>query len=195
VDQFRKIIAEVIAAELPCTLIGGLAVAIRAYPRVTHDVDFVICESDLPRWRSYLTSKGWKSILDRDAFAQWVRETDQGRLDFMVVSAKSYGKILADSELIIVAEIPTRVASAKTLLAMKLHATHYRQSEKQELDWVDVLQLIEPAGYSIESDDFRRMVSLYAAPFAYEEIRRRFRLSRPTDSATGSLCPPSPPYP
>jgi hypothetical protein len=101
----------------------------------------------------------------------------------MIVSDETFDKILAGSDVFHAFETEIHVASARVLLAMKLHATRHRHNAKSETDWADVINLIDPCGYAIDSEEFRKLVGKYAAPLSYERIRRQYLESRSPDSS------------
>jgi hypothetical protein len=172
-DRFRDQLVLVSAAGADAVLIGGIAVGLHTEPRATFDVDFVIRVSDLSRWKKVLHGAGWNLLCEREAFVQWLRPTDEARMDLMLVDDRTFQKIWEESEARVVAGVDLRVASAKTLLAMKLHSTHYRKSDKLKTDWSDVIALMTTCGYTVDSIEFKKLFSRYAAPLSYEQFCRR----------------------
>jgi predicted nucleotidyltransferase len=183
-DRFRSQIALIGKANLDAVLIGGLAVGIRTTPRATFDVDFAVRASDLAGWKEYLTEAAWRMLAEKEAFTQWLREADQARMDLMLVDDSTFLKIFTQAEVRKVANLDVRVASANTLLAMKLHATHYRKSEKLRTDWMDVIALMEVCGYTVDSIEFKKLYSRYAAPLSYDQFRKRYFESESSGSSS-----------
>ena len=133
-----KMLAE---AKVEFVLVGGLAVALRGYQRVTMDVDVVLAmdEQNLLRFFSAAKSSGLRptipvaieSLAQPDLIDQWYREkgmlafslrgseTMATVLDILVRPVIPFSDLQRDATLVEVGAVSIPVASIEHLIAMK----------------------------------------------------------------------------
>jgi hypothetical protein len=133
-----KMLAE---AKVEFVLVGGLAVALRGYQRVTMDVDVVLAmdEQNLQRFLSAAKSSGLRptipvtleSLAQPDLIDQWYREkgmlafslrgseTMATVLDILVRPVIPFADLQREATLVEVGAVSIPVASIKHLIAMK----------------------------------------------------------------------------
>jgi hypothetical protein len=133
-----KMLAE---AKVDFVLVGGLAVALRGYQRVTMDVDVVLAmdEQNLQRFLSAAKSSGLRptipvaieSLAQPDLIDQWYREkgmlafslrgseTMATVLDILVRPVIPFSDLRREASMIEVGAVSIPVASTEHLIAMK----------------------------------------------------------------------------
>ncbi len=136
--ELLKILTE---AKVEFVLVGGLAVALRGYQRVTMDVDVVVAmdEENLQRFLSAAKNAGLRptipvpldSLAQPELIEQWYREkgmlafslcgneTMATVLDVLVRSVISYADLRRDATMVKVGAVNIPVASIAHLISMK----------------------------------------------------------------------------
>jgi len=153
-------------------VIGGNAVVAYGVPRFTRDVDFVIPERELDRWRRFLEANGFPFIHGTRAFAQFQdREGRRPRVDLMIVEESTWGKLSAKAWSIDFGSgVSAGLVAPDHLIAMKLQACRAPQRRSDALDWSDVVELAVRLGFDPETDlAFGELVLKYGG----EELRKR----------------------
>lgn len=136
-----ELIKMLVDAEVDFVLVGGLAVALRGYPRVTMDVDVVLAldEDNLQRFIAGAKATGLQPVIPvaieslarPDLLEQWHRE--KGMLafglrhpagmatviDVLIKPVVPYAELRRDASLIEVGPLKIPVASIDHLIAMK----------------------------------------------------------------------------
>jgi hypothetical protein len=133
-----RVLAE---AKVEFVLVGGLAVALRGYPRVTMDVDVVVAmdAENLQRFLTAARTAGLRptipvpleSFAQPELIEQWYREKGmlafslRGNesmatvLDVLIKPIVSFAELRRDATIVKVGELDILVASAEHLIAMK----------------------------------------------------------------------------
>ena len=163
-------------SELPRTrglgfvLIGGHAINAMAERRHTRDIDIAARAARADEWREVLLSMGYKLLHESDAFLQFAPPTlGEWPLDVMLVNESTFAKLDADAAPTDVGgEYHVKVASARHLVAMKLHAL--KQSGGRLKDMADIVMLIGGGEIDVAGPDFRAMCLKHADEGVYEEI-------------------------
>lgn len=149
----ERSIAELDAAGIAFALVGGLAIGVRADPRVTRDIDYVVPASDDAQAEAILFA-----LQQRGFFVEAVFVRDQGRISTVRTRHRSAPDVLVDllfsnarieQEIVdessreeIATGIECPVAQAWHLLAMKVLANRKK-------DQPDLQDLIEGASASV----------------------------------------------
>lgn len=145
-DSLARISADLDDLGVRWAVVGGLAVSVRAEPRMTRDVDVAISvasDIDAERIVRALRDRGYQPVelleqqgANRLATARMTAEghVDGIVLDLLFASSGIESEIVADSEkLEVFAGIEARVASRSHLMAMKVLARDDR-TRPQDLD-------------------------------------------------------------
>lgn len=142
-------------------LIGGNAVVAHGVPRFTRDINFVIPERDLGKWRQMLEDDGHLCFHATSAFAQFEDKSGgRPRVDLMIVDEVTWSKL--DAEAVDAAYsdgIPARVAAVEHIIAMKLKAVRATHRRSDAVDWSDIVELTMRNKLDPENHDaFRELV-------------------------------------
>lgn len=166
------------AAGLPFLLIGGHAVNAYGYQRTTLDIDFLIENSDLEKWKLLLSDLGYHAIHETKAFSQFEPVDGEGfRIDLMLVDGQTFAKLSAGSRAMTYGERPIQVVGVLHLIALKLHATRTWDRAVQGKDYYDILNLIRLNGIDPQSEDFIKILDRHATPSIRERLISDLRRS------------------
>src|ERR1700747_1756571 len=80
-------------ANVPFLVIGGHAVVLHGHLRNTFDLDLLIADSKLPGARTTLTTLGYRTYFETDAFLQLQAPEGLPPLDLMIVDDQTFGRI------------------------------------------------------------------------------------------------------
>jgi Nucleotidyl transferase of unknown function (DUF2204) len=160
-------------AGVPFLVIGGHAVVLHGHLRNTFDLDLLISESRFDEGRVALTSLGYRTYFETDAFLQLQAPANLPPLDLMIVDQRTFGRIKATSNEKVLDGEKIRIPDPLRLIALKLHATRDPNRRTSETDWQDVAALVVRTNRNLEDPELRAIVSQYGGPTALAEIRRR----------------------
>lgn len=158
------------AARVPYAIIGGVAVALRAAPRFTRDIDLIVWSDDA-RWPDLVESARSFSIAPR--IADWLAFAGRTRVLLLVHSTGvpldiSCGALPFEQELVESAEdvdlgsVIVPVATPVHLLVMKAIANRPR-------DRADIETLLR-AFPDVDTDAARKVVAEFAAALETPEL-------------------------
>jgi predicted nucleotidyltransferase len=153
--SFEKLLARLADAAVEFIVVGGVAVTLHGYARLTEDVDILIHRTpeNIARLLASLAGygEGFARELGADDFTdeegaiRLVEETEQSQIDiFTRLSGLYFDEVLADAPTFAVAGRTIRYASKATLLRLKEASTR----EKDRLDAAALRQLmIDPRAF------------------------------------------------
>lgn len=159
-------------------IIGGLAVSLRADPRVTRDVDAVIV-LDKKRWHAFL-EKGTEfhfypripeplDFAERNRIFLLHHERSKIDLDLSVAGVSFEIEALQRAKKVRIGRLQVPVATAEDLIVLKAVA-------RRHIDWADIEKLLA-YGEDLDIAYIRKQVDQLAqmleAPEIYEELDRR----------------------
>lgn len=172
-NAFQKLCASARAQDLRWLLIGGHAVAHHGYGRTTEDTDFLVCREDVPRWHEQARTCGYTLFHEGTNFSQWTApEGDSlSNLDFMIVNATTFDKLMAESTTVNLLGEAMRLPSLSHLLALKLHAMKGNTSLRIMKDMDDVLQLLAINRVDVTGERFRELALKFGDEALYEKLR------------------------
>jgi len=151
--SFEKLLAALADGEVRFLLVGGLAVALNGYVRLTEDVDILLDleEENVRRLIAVLADFGEGhgggmipgDITPEPGAIRIVEESEGCQLDiFSVMSGWSYGDLIGESEAVEVAERTIRFASKSQLIRFKSDSVR----EKDQIDVMALRRLLEDPG-------------------------------------------------
>lgn len=162
------------AANLPFLVIGGNAVIAHGYPRLTNDLDLLVCETDRRAWDEMMTSLGYVPHQIQRAFHMY-NPVERGLppVDLMLVDVGTFGKLATDPKPCVLDETDVCIPKLSHLLALKLHALRQGPSHRFERDMSDVITLVEVNHVDLAVSEYAEILERYATPAVREEILRR----------------------
>jgi hypothetical protein len=176
-DFFQALAGGAEEEGLAFLLIGGNAVNAYGYQRTTLDVDLLVREGDLERWRGFWETRGYECVHETDAFCQFRSGDGEDRfpVDLMIVSEETFEKMRDGREVKAVGEVELEVPGPYHLIALKLHALKNSERAKEGRDLADIVGLIRACGLDVEGGEFVEIVDRYGTEAVRKEIERRLK--------------------
>ncbi len=148
--SFEKLLVLLAESGVRFIVVGGVAVTIQGYVRLTEDMDLLIdaAEDNLARLLQTLASYGEgfarelsaADFTEEEGAIRIVEETEHMQIDlFTVMRGRRFAEVLADADRFQVGSFSIAVASKRSLLGWKEQS----QREKDQLDAIALRQLLE----------------------------------------------------
>ncbi|WP_110183183.1 nucleotidyltransferase [Nocardioides solisilvae] len=149
-EALKRVAVALKQSGLPFALAGGYAVWARGGPEPSHDVDFLVAESDAPAAATALAEQGMQVVQPPE---DWLFKvfTDDVMVDVFHRDATipAEREMLADADEIEVISVVMPVLSATRLMVHKLHAMDERYCDfgkllpvaralREQVDWAQV---------------------------------------------------------
>lgn len=143
--SFEKLLALLAEHEVRFVVVGGIAVTLQGYVRLTEDVHLLVAD-DLPNVQQLLDAlkhfgEGFARELspadfdDSEGAIRIVEETESCQIDlFTRLSGRRYEEVVRDAESIEIRGLPVRYASKASLIAWK-------EASVREKDRLDAMAL------------------------------------------------------
>jgi hypothetical protein len=154
-------------------LVGGLAVAHYAIPRMTQDVDILVLQEDAGKLLQLL----------RPYYARGTAQVmffliDETRLDVLIATLRYQRAAVLNAQEGTYEGVPVKVISPRDLVLMKLLAAWERPSEvDREQDRVDIMRILSAFGHQLTPDDIayiaERLRELCFLPEEFARWRER----------------------
>lgn len=149
-SSFEKLLVRLADADVQFLVVGGVAVTLHGYVRLTEDVDILIQHEpdNVARLLHALSSYGEgfarelsaNDFTDEEGAIRIVEETEQCQLDvFTRMSGWRFADLIQDAERFVLASRTIRYASKTALLRLKENSAR----EKDRLDASALRQLLE----------------------------------------------------
>lgn len=148
--SFEKLLVRLAEAEVDFVVVGGIAVSIQGYVRLTEDVDILIDDSgeNILRLLGTLADYGEGfarelsvgDFTEEEGAIRIVEETEQCQIDiFTRMSGRRYGDVLEDADSFTIAGHDFAIASKASLIGWKSKSVR----EKDKFDAMALRQLQE----------------------------------------------------
>ena len=139
--SFEKLLVRLARAEVRFVIVGGIAVSLQGYVRLTEDVDIILDyeEANVLRFLESLADYGegfarefsLEDFVPEEGALRLIEETEGCQLDiFTVMSGKTYTDLANDAEIFRVQNLNVLYASKKSLIELKSNTVR----EKDQLD-------------------------------------------------------------
>lgn len=152
-------------------LIGGQAVGVRGYQRVTLDVDFMVTEADYEKLKPAICAEGYRETVRTDVAAKLRAESEHLiDIDFMFVEAETFRGIQKESKAETFQDVQFLVPKPEHLIALKLHAIKQQPDLRELKDLNDIVELIRANQVDVLSESFKSMCLKYGTPELYQKI-------------------------
>ena len=147
--SFEKLLVRLAQAEVRFVVVGGIAVSLQGYVRLTEDVDIILDyeEDNVRRFLDSLANYGegfakefsLEDFTPEEGALRLIEETEGCQLDiFTVISGKTYADLAKDAEIFEVQSLKVLYASKRSLIELKSNTVR----EKDQLD-VQALRKLE----------------------------------------------------
>ncbi len=169
-ELIERLTNEAAKQNLDFLIIGGQAIGILGYPRLTMDIDFLITAQTRADWENLLRSYNYDCYSEGTGFAQFHGKVGWPRIDLMLVDETTFEKISNEAR----KTKGRRTPSPRHMVALKLHATRStsRDPEKLAQDWQDIRKIVERHKLDPTEPDFADLIRRYGGSKALERIRR-----------------------
>jgi hypothetical protein len=155
-------------------LIGGHAVNVHGYSRMTEDVDILVRGEELEEWKAALLEIGYGAVEEHGAFCQFnCADAKTGRLDLMLVNNSTFEKLQARARQVQYLGKEIAVVAVEHLIALKLHALKQELPHRAIKDFLDVVELIRANHLDLKSAEMQEIFVRYATP----DLARRIRIA------------------
>lgn len=160
-------------------LIGGQAVGLRGYQRMTLDIDFMIMESDYEKLKPIICAAGYQEVVRTSVAAKLRAESsDLMDIDFMFVESNTFHGIQKESTLENFQDSRFLVPKPEHIIALKLHAIK-QQAARELKDLNDIIELIRANKLNVSSDSFKSLCSKFGTPELYKKILQYTKDAKP----------------
>jgi len=164
-------------------LCGGHAVNAYQVIRKTGDVDVVVRERDLRRWRDGLVALGYAVFHEDPAFLQLSPPTAaEWPLDLLVVDDATFETMQREARPFTFGAVSCLIPSVEHLIAMKLHALRFSGEQRVRKDGIDVVELAEANGIDLLGEVFRGLCKRFGDARVYERILQYAGKSAPRNA-------------
>lgn len=167
-DELARLAA---TGRLDFLVCGGHAVNAYQVMRKTGDLDLVVRERDVTRWRTHLVALGYTVFHEDGAFVQLSPPTATGwPVDLLVVDDETLDTMKGSARSVTFGSTPCLVPSLQHLIAMKLHALRCSGEARTLKDAVDVVELAAAHGIDLGGEEFRTLCDRFADARVHERI-------------------------
>ena len=158
----------------PFVLIGGHAVNIHGYSRMTADIDIMVRRNDLAEWKDALAGLGYEAEYEAGPFAQFTATGSNGpRLDLMLVNESTFEKIARRAATTRYLEATINAVCVEHLIALKLHVLRQDLEHRRLKDFLDVVELVKVNQVDLQSAEMQEIFARYGT----EDLLRRIKLA------------------
>jgi hypothetical protein len=172
-NTLRALLSAASRRDLPFLLIGGNAVILLGFPRMTIDIDLLVPAEKRPQWLDLMRELGFRLLHGTEAFAQFQPGVEgMAPVDFMFVDAPTWTGLDSQARQETVADQPVRIPRVEHLVALKLHAASSPIRAAREQDWEDIRQMVHTWHLDPADPYFRELILRHGGPDAMDRILR-----------------------
>lgn len=147
-------------------LIGGFALAVLGVPRATHDVDYLIDESQKEAAKKALINAGWKIELETD---EVIHLGGPGNLDILLARRPLSQQMLRDAKPL--PPLGIKCLSAEAIIGLKIQA-YKNDSTREFQDKADIQSLIQKHAASLNWEEIKTFADLFDEMPFIETLRK-----------------------
>lgn len=159
--------------DLPFLLIGGYAVNIHGYSRVTNDLDVLIRRAQLDQWTELLNEAGYKLVHEGQTFVQFESSEPATPVDLMLVNDQTFEKLQARVHSLEEEGTTIPFVCVQHLIALKIHVLKQDLEHRRMKDFLDVVELVRANKIDLQSTEMREIFERYGS----EDLYRRIKLA------------------
>jgi hypothetical protein len=157
--------------DLPCLLIGGNAVILLGFPRMTIDLDLLVPAKERSQWLDLMRELGFRLLHGTEGFAQFEPgKEEMAPVDLMFVDALTWANLYTEARQVIVGDHPVCIPRVEHLIALKLHAAASPTRDAREQDWEDIRQMVRAWHLDPADPYFREIILRYGGEEAMNRI-------------------------
>jgi hypothetical protein len=152
-------------------LVGGYALGAYGHQRVTLDVDFMIAEGDLEKFKPVLVENGYYEALRSPLVVRFAPEDKAGTIiDLMMVDAGTFEKVKVDAREATYGGCQFLVPKLEHLIGLKLHALKQQFENRRTKDLPDIVELVRRNQLDVHSLEFRTLCLRFGTEELYKMI-------------------------
>jgi hypothetical protein len=172
-NTLRALLTSANQRDLPFLSIGGNAVILLGFPRMTIDIDLLVPAAKRPQWLDVMRELGFRLLHGTEAFAQFQPAVEgMAPVDFMFVDALTWNGLEAEARGETIADQPVRIPRVEHLIALKLHAASSPTRDAREQDWEDIRQMVRTWHPDPAEPYFHELILRHGGPDAMNRILR-----------------------
>jgi len=150
---------------------GGHAVNAYQVIRKTGDIDLVVRESEVARWKEQLAAHGYSVFHEDRAFLQLQPSAPAAwPVDLLVVDERTFATLKGAARAFRFGGAECLIPCIEHLIAMKLHALKFAGERRMRKDAVDIVELAESQGIDLHGEEFRALCGRFADESVYRRI-------------------------
>ena len=154
-------------------LIGGQALGVRGYQRMTLDLDFMLTEKDYAKMKPALEGAGYREMARTQIAAKMRADAAEAMdIDFLFVAPETFHAVESEAGEENFAGNRFRVPKTEHLIALKLHAAREQPQARELRDLADIIELIKANGINAKSADFKSLSLKFGTAELYDKILR-----------------------
>lgn len=173
-ESIIQIVQKAEEQKLPYLLVGGHAVILYGVTRFTRDFDLLIPDTHEESWIEFLSQQfHYRRYHSTHAFLQFDHVSpDLPSIDIMLVDANTWEKLSAKARTMpLDLGVSAHVPHPTHLIALKLAAVSSPYRRRGNVDWSDIVNLIQEQKLSLDDPEFRAIILRYGS----EEILKRLQ--------------------
>ena len=157
------------------TLFGGFVLPIYGVERVTLDLDFMLCDSDVDAFGAILHRVGYRQVLRTPQYAKF-RHTAVSALDIdtVFVERETLDRVWTKGSNHQLGGATLRCASLEVMLGTKLHAIRYNEAIRGSRDFDDVVGLLQANTIDPSGEWLQALCAKYGTPQIQERLCRKY---------------------
>lgn len=155
---------------------GGHAVIAHGHPRMTFDLDLIICQNDRSEWNTLALGLGYTLLQEQPVFLQFHKSPAAVfPLDLMVVGPETFHKLDAASVPLTLPGFTVRMVSLLHLIALKCHALSHGGERRMLKDTDDLIELIKANHLDLQNAELRTTILKHGDETLYAKLQRACR--------------------
>lgn len=171
-EILRTISLYVEGKNMPFLVIGGHAVNAYGLSRQTGDLDLLVRERDQRAWIGLMEKLHMQAGQNDDRFARFRPASVVGwPIDLMFVDHDTFTKLFEQSIEMSFGPARARVASARHLVALKLHALKQGQVHRLAKDFGDIVGLLRSGRTGLTAEELESMCLRYATVEWFDKLK------------------------
>ena len=154
-------------------VVGGWAVNLLGFARATIDFDFMIFEEEFKLVAEILNSVGYQQTIKTTLYARFESKTNVALpyFDCLFANRQTYDKLVKTGKEVDLFGAKFILPEVLHIIAMKLHALKYGNSQRFSKDFNDIIALIEINNIDVLSSVFMILCEKYGNDDLYRRIK------------------------
>lgn len=156
---------------IPFLVIGGYAVLVYGYVRMTDDLDLIVNHQQRAEWNKLLTGFGMVVKNDAATFLQFDPANEAGmKVDLMFVSDAVFTQLEKAAIETEVEGASVKVVALLHLIALKCHALQHSKTLRRLKDMDDLIQLILINRLDLNNAELKAIILKHGNQEIYENL-------------------------